>query len=145
MVSRLSAPATIAAVTLGAAFALGIRDPHVRGSWIECPLLWLTGWACPLCGGLSCVHDIVTGDWSRAVADNAYVVFVLGPALVAGWAAWTWLSALGDQPLPTGPVTAAAQWMTTNSATLWCGVGGAGLVFWVVRNLPWGAGLNPYY
>lgn len=144
MLRRLGAPAAIAGIVLAAAIALGIRDPHVRGSWVECPLLWATGLACPLCGGLSCVHDIVTGDLTRAVTDNAYVLFVLSPVLLAGWAAWAWTTALGPTTTRTDPLTRAAHWMTSSSARLWASVVAVGLMFWVVRNLPIGAALNPY-
>ena len=75
------------AVTTGAVVVLALRDPHVPGSYLGCPLYVLTGFVCAGCGGLRAVHDLVTGDLAGAWAMNPVLVVGL-PVLVLAWASW---------------------------------------------------------
>ena len=52
-----------------------------------CPFHTITGWQCPLCGGLRCADALVHGQWSAALHDNVLLVAAL-PVL-----AWLWLDA----------------------------------------------------
>ncbi len=128
---RLRAPlGTLAAVV--AAFAyVGAVDPNEPGHYPVCPLLHLTGIYCPACGGLRSAHAVALGD--PVTAAGANLLAVAGYAAFAlFWAAWTVRAARG---LPTaGPRPRAVHW--------WA-LGGLLLVFTVVRNLPFGAGLSP--
>jgi Protein of unknown function (DUF2752) len=68
-------------LALGGAVALvGALDPNAPGHFPTCPVLALTGWWCPFCGGLRAVHALVHGDPATAVARNPlvplFVVFV---------------------------------------------------------------------
>jgi hypothetical protein len=72
-----------AAVALAAAVAFDPAHRHVP----LCPFHTITGWQCPLCGGLRCVDALVHGQWSAALHDNALLVAAL-PVL-----AWLWLDA----------------------------------------------------
>lgn len=106
---------------------LAVRDPHVRGSYGFCPLLELTGLACPLCGGLRATHDLAHLDLAGAWSANALWT-VAAPVVVALWVAWLVTAARGR---PVRGPSATAAWVTL----------GVALAFLVVRNLP---GLQPY-
>jgi hypothetical protein len=86
------APLAAAVLVLVACAGLALRDPHVTGSWGLCPLLFLTGLPCPLCGGLRAMNDVLRGDVVAAVSSNALVVVAIVPAAVfwARWAAARW-------------------------------------------------------
>ena len=130
--SRLLAPAATAAVVGAATLAVAVRDPHVAGSWGVCPWLLLTGTACPGCGGLRAVNDLVHLDVVGALSSNAFVVvsIVLAAAL---WVAWV-------RAALRGRALAVTRWVNPTSAYVWLAVL---LVFSVVRNLPFAAWLAP--
>ncbi|WP_199834551.1 DUF2752 domain-containing protein [Streptomyces sp. NRRL F-5755] len=128
---RLRAPlGTLAAVAAAFAF-VGAVDPNEPGHYPVCPLLDLTGLYCPACGGLRSAYAVAHGE--PVTAAGANLLAVAGYAAFAlFWAAWTVRAARGR---PTaGPRLRAAHW--------WA-LGGLLLVFTVVRNLPFGAGLSP--
>jgi hypothetical protein len=112
--------------------ALHLRDPHESGSWGFCPWLVLTGTYCPGCGGLRAVNDLTRGDLRAAASSNVAFVSVI-PLM-----AWLWVRTVSQrwrgvrEPLPRHVLTVA---------------GSVGVVlvvvFWVVRNLPFGAWLAP--
>lgn len=112
--------------------ALHLRDPHESGSWGFCPWLVLTGTYCPGCGGLRAVNDLTRGDLRAAASSNLVFVSVI-PLVV-----WLWVRTVSQrwrdvrEPLPRGPVAVAAA----------VGVVLV-VVFWVVRNLPFGGWLAP--
>lgn len=66
---------------------VGLVDPHRPGSLFPpCPFKLLTGLNCPACGGLRMTHDLLHGNLSAAVVDNAFLLIGL-PAL-ALWVLW---------------------------------------------------------
>ncbi len=109
---------------LGAAAAtvlVAVRDPHTGGYGL-CPVLALTGWYCPTCGGLRAVHDLVTGDLAGAWAMNPLVT--LGVPLAAiGLLVWTARARLGR------PARQLPLWLVVGAAVLL-------VAFAVLRNLP---------
>jgi hypothetical protein len=71
----------VLAVALG---YVGLVDPHHPGSVFPvCPFWVLTGWECPLCGGLRMTHDVLHGELSAAITDNVFLLAVL--PMLAGW------------------------------------------------------------
>lgn len=125
--ARLVAPVVAAASAAAATAVLAARDPHASGAYGFCPLLALTGLACPLCGGLRATYHLAHLDVAGAWADNPLWVLAV-PVLVALWAAWLVRAARG-RPAPRVP--AVAGW--TALAAL--------VVFGIARNLPY---LAPY-
>jgi hypothetical protein len=117
---------------MAASIALHLRDPHDPGSWGFCPWLALTGTYCPACGGLRAVNELTDRDVVAAASSNLLLVAAT-PVLVALWARWLVDRWRGVRRAPTGRGSA------------WLGVAllGAGVLFVVVRNLPFGAWLAP--
>ncbi|OBF79667.1 hypothetical protein A5791_10775 [Mycobacterium sp. 852002-51163_SCH5372311] len=71
-------------VLAGAFSYIGLVDPHNPHSvYPLCPFKLLTGWNCPLCGGLRMVHDLLHGDLAASVNDNIFAL--VGIPLLAGW------------------------------------------------------------
>ncbi|MDH6247823.1 DUF2752 domain-containing protein [Mycobacterium sp. OTB74] len=89
---RIAVVAGVSAATATVAGALayvGLADPHRPGFlYPPCPFRMLTGWYCPLCGGLRMTHDVLHGDLAAAVHDNAFALVGL-PVLVL-WLALSW-------------------------------------------------------
>lgn len=57
-----------------------VYDPASTWFYPSCPLRALTGWLCPLCGGLRAAHALLHGRVFDAVALN--------PFLIAAGLAW---------------------------------------------------------
>jgi hypothetical protein len=112
-------PALGSGALLGAAVGyVGLVDPHKAGSvYPVCPFRLLTGWNCPLCGGLRMTHDVLHADLAAAINDNI-VLLVCIPVL----AGWILLRRRRGKPVLTLP--AAASVVITM------------LAWTVVRNLP---------
>lgn len=125
---RLGRPLGAAAAVGVAALALHVRDPHDHGSWGLCPFKALTGWDCPLCGGLRAVNDLGRGQLVDAAHSN--LVFVASLPLVAAlWFVWLRRSWTGStQRLPTSLVR-----------PLLVGYGVLLVAFAVYRNTPSGS------
>ncbi|HEY0225141.1 MAG TPA: DUF2752 domain-containing protein [Mycobacterium sp.] len=102
----------------GALGYVGLVNPHDPHSvYPQCPFKWLTGWNCPLCGGLRMTHDLLHGDLWASINDNLFALIGL-PML----AAWVLLRLRrGKRPMPMAAVLAI-----TVAATAWT----------VARNLP---------
>jgi hypothetical protein len=122
----------LAGTVVAASIALHLRDPHQVGSWGFCPWLELTGTYCPVCGGLRSVNDLTNGDAAAAFSSNA--LFVMSIPVVG----LLWLRSMRNgwrgvrRPLSRRTIL----WLT------WLGLG-LTLVFWVVRNVSFGAWLAP--
>ena len=125
--SALRGPLLAGAAVGAATLLVALRDPHVRGSYGFCPLLELTGLACPLCGGLRATHDLAHLDLAGAWSANALWT-VAAPVVVVLWLVWLLSAARGR---PVRVLSSTAGWVTL----------GVVLVFFVVRNLP---ALQPY-
>jgi Protein of unknown function (DUF2752) len=68
----------------GALGYIGLVDPHRPDSvYPLCPFKLLTGWNCPLCGGLRMVHDLLHGALAASINDNIFAL--VGIPLLAGW------------------------------------------------------------
>jgi hypothetical protein len=81
--ARYTALGTGAALA-GALGYIGLVDPHhANSAYPLCPFKWLTGWNCPLCGGLRMTHDLLHGDLAASINDNVFLL--LGLPLLAGW------------------------------------------------------------
>jgi len=112
--------------------ALHFRDPHTSGSWGLCPFKLFTGLDCPGCGGLRAVNDLTNGDVSAAASSNLLFVLMV-PVLVLCWLRWAqqaWTGTPAHKPAPG------------RARVLAIGLGVLALVFWVVRNTPWGTWLH---
>jgi hypothetical protein len=126
----LVAPLATAAAVGSAWLAVATIGP-ARAVPLPCPLLALTGVACPFCGGTRAAYSLAHGDLVAALDYNAAAVLA-APVLVALWLRWLVRRARGERV----PMLALS-----NRALA---VIGAGLlVFVVVRNLRFGAWLAP--
>ena len=115
--ARYAAVGTGVALT-GALTYVGLADPHRPGFLFPgCPFKALTGLNCPGCGGLRMTHDLLHGDLSAAVVDNAFVL--VGLPLLMIWLVVRWR--LGKRLMPAPAIATVA----------------VAVVAWtVVRNLP---------
>jgi hypothetical protein len=130
---RLVGPLSLAGVCLAGSVALHFRDPHESGSWGFCPFLVVTGHPCPGCGGLRAVNDLTHLDIVGAASSN--LLFVASIPLVA----WFWTRWFG-RAWTGGSRVAPDSGVRTPVVVLMVG---AVLLFWLVRNLPFGAWLAP--
>jgi len=125
-------PLLVAGGVLLASIALHLRDPHQSGSWGFCPWFVTTGTHCPGCGGLRAVNDLTRGDLAAAASSNLLFVSSI-PVLALLWLrsfAQRWQGVHRALPQPAAGVAAAVAIALI-------------AVFWVVRNLPFGAVLAP--
>jgi hypothetical protein len=107
-----------AAMAGGALAYTGLADPHRPGFLFPgCPFRILTGWNCPLCGGLRMTHDVLHGDLAAAVIDNVYAL--VGIPLLLLWLAVRWRR---GRPL--------------NSVVPVVGILATMVIWTVIRNLP---------
>jgi hypothetical protein len=122
----LVALGAVAAATL----ALLLRDPH-HHTWVLCPFKALTGWDCPLCGGLRAVNDLGHGSVVAAAHSNLLFVGSL-PLLAAGWLLWLRHALTGRAPRPNRRAVrlAGATYLLVAVA------------FTVLRNTPWGSAFS---
>ena len=114
---RVTAAAT-GTMAVGALVYTGLADPHRAGFLFPgCPFKILTGWNCPLCGGLRMTHDVLHGDLAAAVVDNVYAL--VGIPLLVLWLAVRW-----RRGRPLTSVTPVVVVIATM------------LIWTVIRNLP---------
>jgi len=80
-------PSIVIALVSVATVILAVRDPH-GGGYGVCPILALTGYLCPTCGGLRAVHDLAHFDLAGAWALNPVLTILLpltGIAMIVWW------------------------------------------------------------
>ncbi|MCB7137367.1 DUF2752 domain-containing protein [Cellulosimicrobium marinum] len=121
-----TAPVVTGAVVVAAVLYVALTDPHRPGGFLTCPLLALTGLACPGCGGLRATYDMVHLDLAGAWSMNPLWVLV-APVLVVLWGAWlvrAWRGRPG--PLLSPRVSPTVAW--TALVVL--------VAFGVLRNVP---------
>lgn len=116
------APIAIGALVAAATTYVGVVDPNRPGHYVTCPLLALTGLACPGCGGLRATHDLAHLDLAAAWAMNPLWVLV-APVLVVLWAVWL-VRALRGRAAPRVPAVVAWGFLVVLVA------------FGVLRNVP---------
>ncbi|MFD3520400.1 DUF2752 domain-containing protein [Streptomyces sp. NPDC058653] len=127
---RLLAPLGTLAGVAAAFTYVGLVDPNESGHYPVCPLLSMTGFYCPGCGGLRSAHAVAHGDIAAALGSNALAV--VGYAIFAVvWLMWLILVVRGTRPRVSVPPFSG-----------WA-VGAVVVVFMVVRNLPFGSSLAP--
>jgi hypothetical protein len=125
----LVAPLGLAGLAaLGTVYVAAV-DPNHAGHYPTCPFLYLTGYACPFCGSLRAVHDLVTGHPAAALHRNPLTVAFL-PVVLVFWLLWL------RQEITGRPMPAAPKWALWGLLGLW-------MVFWLVRNLPGFGWLGP--
>lgn len=83
-----------------------------------CPFKAITGWQCPLCGGLRAVYELAHLRIGTALRDNILVVAAI-PVIVTLWLAWVRRGTALRGPRWTWPVLVLL-----------------GVLFTVLRNLP---------
>lgn len=58
----------------GAVAFFSFRNPYAETIFPPCPLLHLTGWQCPGCGGTRSLYSLLHGDILGSIAMNPLVV-----------------------------------------------------------------------
>jgi hypothetical protein len=133
-------PLAVGALGLAAAGYLAVYDPNRPGHYPGCPILLITGYYCPGCGGLRALHDLIHGNLTAALSANLLVVLAV-PIVVTLWCDWTrarlsgrarWLRFPEKPPL----CATAARWAPSLILA-------AVIAFWVLRNLPPASWLAP--
>ncbi|WP_246178802.1 DUF2752 domain-containing protein [Actinomadura decatromicini] len=122
--------AVLGGVAVGS-LVVAFRDPNEAGHYPTCPFLLLTGYYCPGCGMMRLVHALTHGDVGTAFGFNP-LLFLLLPVFGYLYVRWTVLAARGL------PMRSALFRPAVAYAFL-----GLLIVYWVVRNLPFGQALAP--
>lgn len=110
---------------------VGAVDPNEQGHYPTCPFLAMTGLYCPGCGGLRMAHAVGNGQFGEAVGLNL-LAFALLPVAAILWVQWT-VSAARGRPFESRLI----------SPMIIIAVSVIVVIFWVVRNLPFGQALAP--
>ncbi|WP_243718545.1 DUF2752 domain-containing protein [Actinomadura sp. 7K534] len=124
---RLLRPGGVLIITIAAVSYIAAVDPNEQGHYPTCPFLALTGFQCPGCGSMRTIHALAHGHVQDALALNVLTVAVI-PALIFFWARWA-LARAKDRPTRT---------KVAHPAFIWAFFGVI-LLFWLVRNLPFGS------
>ncbi|WP_307796943.1 DUF2752 domain-containing protein [Actinomadura barringtoniae] len=126
-VGRLAAPAGVLLLAVTVVGYVGAIDPNESGHYPTCPFLALTGYQCPGCGSLRTIHALAHGHVREAFGLNVFAVAMI-PLLAFFWVRWTIARARNR---PTRTKAADPRW-------IWV-LFGAIMIFWLVRNLPFGS------
>lgn len=126
------APLGVAAATAAVFGYVASVDPNVPGRYPPCPFFYLTGLYCPGCGTLRAMHALGHADVVAALGLNPLAVAVV-PFLAYWWARWALRSWRGRP---------ARERRVAHPAFLWSFLAVV-IVYWVVRNLPFGRFLAP--
>ncbi|WP_225994232.1 DUF2752 domain-containing protein [Actinomadura rudentiformis] len=125
--SRLARPMGVLVAATAVVSYLAVVDPNESGHYPTCPFLALTGYQCPGCGSLRTIHALAHGNLGEAFGLNIFAVAMI-PVLAFFWIRWTIASARG-RPVRT---------TLADPRLLW-GFLALVLLFWLVRNLPFGS------
>ncbi len=121
----------LGALGLVGAVVVHLVDPNEPGHYPTCPWLAVTGTYCPGCGTTRALHALTHLDIVGAAQMNILLLAVL-PFLAHAYVRWLH-RAFRPSDEPPGQVSQFWAWLLL----------GAVLVFWVVRNLPFGVLLAP--
>jgi Protein of unknown function (DUF2752) len=121
-------PLTTAAA-VAALLAVDLVGDPVHRHVPLCPFHAVTGFWCPLCGGLRAVYSLAHGRVTTALHDNVLVVAAM-PLAALAWA-WWWQRHRQGRPAPRVPRGAVVAVVVLAAA------------FTVARNLSVGAVLAP--
>lgn len=83
-ISRKAGLLTAALATTAALVLLYFFSPTEHRFFPRCAFHWLTGLACPGCGSLRAVHNLLHGDFAAAFRLNP-LMMVLAPVLAGLW------------------------------------------------------------
>jgi len=120
VVSALGAAAFLAGTAV-----IALNDPTKATFFPVCPLLSLTGFACPGCGLTRGFHALFNGDIPNALDFNLLLPIWL---VLFGWIFVSLvLTALRGRGLQMPVLSGKAVWLTA----------GILLTFGVLRNMPW--------
>ncbi|MGI5270854.1 DUF2752 domain-containing protein [Nonomuraea sp. CA-218870] len=125
------APLGVAAAAGAVLAVVGTIDPNQPGNYPTCPFLWATGLYCPGCGTLRTIHALAHLDPVAALGLNPLALAMV-PFLLFWWGRWM-VNAWRGRPRRT---------TLAHPAYLWAFLAIV-MVYWVVRNLPFGAFLAP--
>ncbi|AXK86860.1 DUF2752 domain-containing protein [Nocardia farcinica] len=127
----LGLPMLTAAAGAGVLVLLHVRDPHVEGSYGECPVYALFGVYCPGCGGMRAVHNLTDGRVLDSLHSNllALPLIVAFFWFVADWSVRAWR---GQKP----------RVPAIDRSVMWA-LFALFAVYAVLRNTPWGTWLTP--
>lgn len=116
-------PAVTAGIAATAAAGLYFVNPNTTHIPL-CPLHSLTGLNCPLCGGTRAAYAVLHGQLATALRDNAFAVIGIPLLLLF----WLYARRTGGSAMP--------RWLLTAVVAI-------GLIFGVIRNLPFAYWLAP--
>ncbi|MFD2353365.1 DUF2752 domain-containing protein [Nonomuraea ferruginea] len=125
------APLGVAAAAAAVFAVVGTIDPNQPGNYPTCPFLWATGLYCPGCGTLRTIHALAHLDPVTALGLNPLALAMV-PFLLFWWGRWM-VNAWRGRPRRTTLAHPAYLWAFLAMVIL----------YWVVRNLPFGVFLAP--
>lgn len=118
--ARLEASCGLLVVAALAGYVWAV-DPHRAGSFPTCPWRALTGLACPGCGSLRALHDLLHGRLLEALGHNAMFVLVLPLAVVFTFGVLLnprWSRTL-PRWVPLGALIVLAVWTVARNVPFW--------------------------
>jgi hypothetical protein len=127
---RVRLPALTLAGTAAGALVVHVIDPNQTGNYPTCPFLAATGFYCPGCGTLRCLHALTEGNLATALQRNPATVLTV-VFLVPCFVVWTRRLWRGRER-----TWAAPAWVIW---TLFWAI----LAYWGLRNVPGWTWLSP--
>jgi hypothetical protein len=118
-----------AATLAGAALVADVAFDPIHRHVPLCPFHAVTGWWCPLCGGLRAADSLAHLNVMAALHDNAVFLLAL-PIVAVWWLDWVLRSRAGKPSRALPRYTAAAAVIVA-------------VAFTVLRNLPFAHALRP--
>lgn len=74
--STIKAKALLAILIVGMALALAFGNPYSLSWPLKCPLYWMTGLQCPLCGMQRATHELLHLHFAEAWELNAGFIVI---------------------------------------------------------------------